>query len=79
MADALKQLVSLMEAKDKARVADLTAKEMARHCDKRVADAQTKIDRLRDVLVACEEYLSGKELNRAILLQIVREALAATE
>lgn len=38
-------------------------------------EAADEIERLRGALVAAEEYLSGKELNRALVLGVVRDAL----
>lgn len=49
MADALKEATWVMNAKHEAKVANAAAKEMARHCDRRIALAVKSLRKIRKI------------------------------
>lgn len=75
--DPFKSILTLGAAKQKAAVADMAAKEMARHCDKRIRRARAAL-RLIDTFawsaVKADCPASHKELSRRIAK--CREALS---
>ena len=47
MSDPFKSILTLGKAKDTAKLADLAAKEMARHCDERIDRARTILRQIK--------------------------------
>jgi hypothetical protein len=64
MADALKEVTWVANAKHEARVANAAAKEMARHCDKRIA----KYERLCSLLIEALTIYADPSFYHAITI-----------
>ena len=69
MTDPFKSIITLAEAKSTAQRAHIAAKEMARHCDKRVAAARKAlrlIDTFAWSMVHTDTPQADKELMRRV-------------